>query len=37
MYVLAEPSGQGEVLWLEPYPDILLDQLSDDAPDPQAR
>jgi RNA polymerase sigma-70 factor (TIGR02960 family) len=37
MHVLPDPSGQGEVLWLEPYPDVLFDQLSDDAPDPQAR
>ena len=35
--ILPEPSGQGEVLWLEPYPDVLLDQLPADAPDPQAR
>jgi RNA polymerase sigma-70 factor (ECF subfamily) len=25
------------VLWLEPYPDVLLDQLPDDAPGPHAR
>ena len=35
--VLPDPSGYGEVLWLEPYPDVLLDELSDTAPDPQAR
>jgi len=35
--VLPEPSGQGEVLWLEPYPDVLLDELADDAPGPDAR
>jgi RNA polymerase sigma-70 factor (TIGR02960 family) len=35
--VLPEPSGQGEVLWLEPYPDVLLDQLPHDAPGPEAR
>jgi RNA polymerase sigma-70 factor (TIGR02960 family) len=35
--ILPEPSGQGEVLWLEPYPDVLLDQLPADTPDPQAR
>src|SRR5262249_4085720 len=37
MDVLPASSGQGEVLWLEPYPDVLLDQLSDDAPGPQGR
>jgi RNA polymerase sigma-70 factor (ECF subfamily) len=37
MAVLPQPSGQGEVLWLEPYPDLLLDELADDTPGPQAR
>jgi RNA polymerase sigma-70 factor (ECF subfamily) len=37
MDVLPPPSGQGEVLWLEPYPDLLLDQLPDDFPGPEAR
>ena len=32
-----EPSRLGEVLWLEPYPDLLLAELPDDAPGPQAR
>lgn len=32
-----EPTGLGEVLWLQPYPDALLDDLSDDAPGPEAR
>jgi RNA polymerase sigma-70 factor (ECF subfamily) len=27
----------GEVVWLEPYPDILLDGLPDDSPGPDAR
>jgi RNA polymerase sigma-70 factor (ECF subfamily) len=27
----------GEVLWLEPYPDVLLDGLADDSPGPDAR
>ena len=31
------PTGMGEVVWLEPYPDILLDGLSDDSPGPDAR
>jgi RNA polymerase sigma-70 factor (TIGR02960 family) len=34
---LPEPTGLGEVLWLEPYPDLLLDQLMDTAPGPEAR
>jgi RNA polymerase sigma-70 factor (ECF subfamily) len=32
-----EPTRLGEVVWLEPYPDLLLCDLPDDAPDPQAR
>jgi RNA polymerase sigma-70 factor (ECF subfamily) len=32
-----EPSRLGEVLWLQPYPDVLLDGLSDQAPGPEAR
>ena len=31
------PSGLGEVLWLQPYPDVLLDALVDEAPGPEAR
>jgi RNA polymerase sigma-70 factor (ECF subfamily) len=34
---LPEPTRLGEVAWLEPYPDHLLDTLPDAAPDPQAR
>src|SRR5215813_13947242 len=34
---LSELTRFGEVLWLEPYPDILLDQLTDTAPGPEAR
>ena len=33
----SEPSATGEVLWLQPYPDLLLDGLADDAPGPEAR
>jgi len=29
-----EPTGFSEVPWLEPYPDVLLDELADDAPTP---
>ena len=32
-----EPTRLGEVVWLEPYPDLLLRDLPDDAPGPQAR
>jgi RNA polymerase sigma-70 factor (ECF subfamily) len=32
-----EPTRLGEVVWLEPYPDLLLHDLADDAADPQAR
>jgi RNA polymerase sigma-70 factor (ECF subfamily) len=32
-----EPTGLGEVLWLQPYPDVLLEELSDQAPGPAAR
>jgi RNA polymerase sigma-70 factor (ECF subfamily) len=34
---LPEPTRLGEVAWLEPYPDHLLDGLPDAAPGPQAR
>ena len=32
-----EPTRYGEVLWLEPYPDALLEGLPDAAPGPDAR
>ncbi len=32
-----EPTRLGEVIWLEPYPDFLLDGLPDTAPGPEAR
>ena len=34
---LPEPSRLGEVVWLEPYPDVLLEGLTDDPPGPEAR
>src|SRR5258706_12568217 len=34
---LPEPTRLGEVVGLEPYPDILLDVLPDDSPGPDAR
>jgi RNA polymerase sigma-70 factor (TIGR02960 family) len=35
--VLPEPTRLGEVTWLEPYPDMLLDGLPDRAPGPESR
>lgn len=32
-----EPTRLGEVLWLEPYPDVLLEGLPDGTPGPEAR
>src|SRR3954453_17840451 len=32
-----EPTRYGEVLWLEPYPDALLEGIVDRAPGPEAR
>jgi len=32
-----EPTRLGEVLWLEPYPDVLLTDAADDLPGPDAR
>ena len=32
-----EPTRLGEVTWLEPYPDVLLEDLPDDTPGPHAR
>jgi RNA polymerase sigma-70 factor (TIGR02960 family) len=32
-----EPTRLGEVLWLEPYPDIMLEGLADSAPGPELR
>jgi len=32
-----EPSRRGEVVWLEPYPDTLLDEAVDAPPGPEAR
>ncbi|MGK8500122.1 sigma-70 family RNA polymerase sigma factor [Nocardia asiatica] len=34
---LPEPTGRGEVPWLQPYPDALLEKLSDQAPGPEAQ
>jgi RNA polymerase sigma factor (sigma-70 family) len=32
-----EPNRTGEVVWLEPYPDVLLEGLADPTPGPEAR
>jgi RNA polymerase sigma-70 factor (ECF subfamily) len=32
-----EPTRLGDVVWLEPYPDVLLEGLQDGAPGPDAR
>ncbi len=32
-----EPTGLGEVVWLEPFPDVLLDGAIDAPPGPEAR
>ncbi|HEV7959254.1 MAG TPA: RNA polymerase subunit sigma-70 [Acidimicrobiales bacterium] len=34
---LPKPTRADDVIWLEPYPDILLDGLPDDRPGPDAR
>ena len=32
-----EPNRLGDVIWLEPYPDVLLAELPDSLPGPEAR
>jgi RNA polymerase sigma-70 factor (TIGR02960 family) len=32
-----EPTSRGEITWLQPYPDALLDGICDTAPGPEAR
>jgi RNA polymerase sigma-70 factor (TIGR02960 family) len=36
-FVPPSPTRYGEALWLEPYPDVLLEALADTAPGPEAR
>ena len=37
MTELPEPSRVAEPIWLEPYPDVLLEGIADDLPGPEAR
>ena len=32
-----EPTRRGDVTWLQPYPDTMLDEIADRAPGPEAR
>ncbi len=34
---VTEPTRRSEPVWLEPYPDVLLDGIADTAPGPEAR
>jgi len=36
-FELPEPTRRGEALWLEPYPDALLEGLAESVPGPEAR
>ena len=37
MAELPEPTRRTDPIWLEPYPDVLLDGVADNSPGPQAR
>ena len=37
MTEMPEPTRYGEVIWLEPFPDVLLEGIPDEAPGPEAR
>ena len=37
MTEMPEPTRYGEAIWLEPYPDVLLEGIPDHAPGPEAR
>jgi RNA polymerase sigma factor (sigma-70 family) len=34
---LPEPTSSSEVIWLQPYPDVVLEELPEPAPGPEAR
>ena len=36
-FLTAAPTRRGEPLWLEPYPDVLLERLPETSPGPEAR
>ena len=37
MTEMPEPTHHGEAIWLEPFPDVLLEGIPDQAPGPEAR
>src|SRR3954464_2925349 len=37
MTEMPEPTRYGEAVWLQPYPDVLLEDVPDQAPGPDAR
>src|ERR671919_2804631 len=37
MTEMPEPTRYGEAIWLEPYPDVLLEGVPEQAPGPEAR
>jgi RNA polymerase sigma-70 factor (TIGR02960 family) len=37
MTEMPEPTRYGEAIWLEPFPDVLLEGIPDEAPGPEAR
>jgi RNA polymerase sigma-70 factor (TIGR02960 family) len=37
MTEMPEPTRHGEAIWLEPFPDVMLEGIPDEAPGPEAR